>query len=156
LDEAARVRLGAGTESDPDALIGLATDPSVTVRAAVALNGAAPGRVNELLAKDRDERVRILLARKLTALVPGLSQIEQAQLYQETWDTLNMLVADEAMRVRALIADAVKELPNAPHALIRQLAQDTELSVYEPVIRLSPLLSTGDLLALVTKPPAAW
>jgi uncharacterized protein (DUF2336 family) len=155
LDEAARVRLGAGTESDPDALIGLATDPSVTVRAAVALNGAAPSRVNELLAKDRDERVRILLARKLTALVPGLSQIEQAQLYQETWDTLNMLVADEAMRVRALIADAVKELPNAPHALIRQLAQDTELSVYEPVIRLSPLLSTGDLLALVTKPPAA-
>jgi len=105
LDEAARVRLGAGTESDPDALIGLATDPSVTVRAAVALNGAAPSRVNELLAKDRDERVRILLARKLTALVPGLSQIEQAQLYQETWDTLNMLVADEAMRVRALIGN---------------------------------------------------
>ncbi len=154
-DEAGRVKLGAGAETDPDLLIDLATDPSVTVRAAVALNGAAPGRINGLLAKDRDERVRILLARKLTALIPGLSQVERAQLYQETWDTLNMLVADEATRVRAVIADAVKELPDAPRAQIRQLAQDADLSVYEPVVRLSPLLSTEDLLALVTKPPAA-
>jgi uncharacterized protein (DUF2336 family) len=154
-DEASRVRLAAGTETDPDVLIDLATDSSVTVRAAVALNGAAPGRVNGLLAKDSDERVRILLARKLTALVPGLSQAERAQLYQETWDTLNMLVADEATRVRAVIADAVKELPDVPRELIRQLARDVDLSVYEPVVRLSPLLSTEDLLALVTKPPAA-
>jgi hypothetical protein len=154
-DEASRVRLAAGTETDPDVLIDLATDSSVTVRAAVALNGAAPGRVNGLLAKDSDERVRILLARKLTALVPGLSQAERAQLYQETWDTLNMLVADEATRVRAVIADAVKELPDVPRELIRQLARDVDLSVYEPVVRLSPLLTTEDLLALVTKPPAA-
>jgi uncharacterized protein (DUF2336 family) len=136
-------------------LIDLAADPSVTVRAAVALNGAAPPQVNELLAKDHDERVRILLARKLTALVPGLSQVEQAQLCRETWDTLNTLVADEAVRVRAVIADTVKELPDAPRELIRQLARDVDLSVYEPVVRLSPLLSTEDLLALVTKPPAA-
>jgi uncharacterized protein (DUF2336 family) len=35
------------------------------------------------------------------------------------------------------------------------LAQDAELSVCEPVIRWSPLLNTEDLLALLTKPPAA-
>ena len=154
-DEAARVRLGAGAGTGPDVLIGLAKDPSVTVRAAVALNGAASGPVNELLAKDPDERVRILLARKLTALAPGLSQSEQVQLYTETWNTLSILVADEATRVRAMIADAVKELPDAPHDLIQRLAQDADLSVYEPVIRMSPLLSTEDLLALVTKPPSA-
>ena len=79
-----------------------------------------------MLARDRDERVRILLARKLAALVPGLSAAEQAQLHQETWDTLKALVADEAVRVRAAIAEAVKELPDAPRGLIRQLAHDTE------------------------------
>jgi len=154
-NEAASVRLGAGTGTDPGVLTDLATHPSVTVRAAVALNAAAPGQVNGLLAKDGDERVRLLLARKLAALVPGLSQVERAQLYQETWDTLNMLVADEAVRVRAVITDAVKELPDAPRDLVRKLAQDVDRSVYEPIIRLSPLLSTEDLLALVTKPPAA-
>jgi uncharacterized protein (DUF2336 family) len=154
-DETARVRLGAGAETSSEVLVGLAQDASVTVRAALALNGAAPGRVNELLAKDRDERVRILLARKLAALAPGLSPVQQARLYQETWAALNTLVSDEASRVRAVIADAVKELPGAPRELIRRLAQDPDLSVYEPVIRLSPLLTTEDLVALVTRPPAA-
>jgi uncharacterized protein (DUF2336 family) len=133
----------------------LASDSSITVRAALALNETAPARVNQLLAKDRDHRVRILLARKLASLVPGLSPVQQARLHQDTWDALNTLVADEASRVRAVIAEAVKELPDAPRELIRRLAQDPDLSVYEPVIRLSPLLTTEDLVALVTRPPAA-
>jgi uncharacterized protein (DUF2336 family) len=154
-DEAARVRLGAGAGTTADVLIDLADDPSVTVRAALALNTAAPARVNDELARDRDERVRILLARKLAALAPGLSAVDQARLYQETWDTLKALVADEAVRVRAVIADAIKELPNAPRELIRQLARDTDASVSDPVIRLSPLLATEDLLAMVAMAPAA-
>jgi uncharacterized protein (DUF2336 family) len=154
-DEAARVRLGAGTATKADVLIDLSNDTSVTVRAALALNTAAPPRVNEVLAGDSDERVRILLARKLTALVPGLSATEHARLHQETWDTLKALVADEAVRVRAIITEAVKELPDAPRGLIRQLAHDTEISVFEPVIRLSPLLTTEDLLTLVARAPAA-
>jgi uncharacterized protein (DUF2336 family) len=68
---------------------------------------------------------------------------------------LKALVADEAVRVRAIIAEAVKELPDAPRGLIRQLAHDTEKSVFEPVIRLSPLLTTEDLLTLVAMAPAA-
>lgn len=154
-DEAARVRLGAGAETKANVLIELADDPSVTVRAALALNTAAPAKVNDGLASDRDERVRILLARKLAALAPGLSAVDQARLYQETWGTLQALVADEAVRVRAVIADAIKELPNAPRELIRQLARDTDASVCDPVIRLSPLLTTEDLLALVAMAPAA-
>ena len=61
-------------------LVELADDPSVTVRAALALNTAAPAPVNDGLAHDRDERVRILLARKLAALVPSLSAPDQARL----------------------------------------------------------------------------
>ncbi|HME27749.1 MAG TPA: DUF2336 domain-containing protein [Acetobacteraceae bacterium] len=154
-DEAARVRLGSRAGTQADVLVGLADDPSVTVRAALALNSAAPARANQELAHDRDEPVRILLARKLAALAPGLSAVEQARLYQETWDTLTTLVADEAAHVRAVIAEAIKELPNAPRELILRLARDADTSVCEPVIQLSPLLTTEDLIALVAMAPSA-
>ncbi len=153
--EAARVRLSAGARTEPDVLLELASDPAVTVRAALALNVAAPAQANAVLATDADERVRILLARKLAMLAPGLSVTEQAQLCRETWDTLNALVTDTAVRVRAVIAEAVKEFPDAPRELVLRLAGDAELSVSEPVILLSPLLTTEDLLALVTKAPGA-
>jgi uncharacterized protein (DUF2336 family) len=154
-DEAARVRLGAGVGTKADVLIDLADDPSVTVRAALALNTAAPARANDDLAGDGDERVRVLLARKLAALAPGLSAVDQTRLYHETWGTLKALAADEAARVRAVIADAVKELPGAPPDLIRRLARDMDTSVCDPVIRLSPLLTAEDLLALIAMAPAA-
>jgi hypothetical protein len=41
-DEAARVRLGAGTRAD--VMVALAEDPLVTVRAALALNRPRPTR----------------------------------------------------------------------------------------------------------------
>jgi uncharacterized protein (DUF2336 family) len=154
-DEAARVRLGAGAATGPDVLADLVDDPSVTVRAALALNTAMPAHLNDALTRDRDERVRVLLARKLAALVPGLSSVDQARLYHETWNTLTALVADEAVRVREIIAEAVKEIPDAPRDLVRRLASDGNTSVCEPVIRLSPLLTTEDLLALVAMAPAA-
>jgi uncharacterized protein (DUF2336 family) len=151
--EAARVRLGASTATKPDVLHGLANDSSVTVRAALALNPATPSQANEALAGDPDERVRILLARKLAVLVPSLSAADQEQLCRETWETLLRLAADEAIRVRATIAEAVKDMPAAPRELIVRLANDTALSVREPVIRLSPLLMTDDLLALLARAP---
>ena len=152
--DARHVKLGASPTTEPDVLIDLAHDPSVTVRAALALNPAAPAQANDILATDRDEKVRLLLARKLAALLPSLSAADQAQLYQETWETLSLLAADEATRVRAIIADAIKDLADVPHDLILRLAYDTEVSVYEPVIRLSPLLTTDDLIALIVRAPS--
>ena len=154
-DEAARVRLAACACTEAHVLTDLIDDPSVTVRATLALNTASPASVNNGLARDCDERVRILLARKLAALMPTLSAPDQAKLSQETWQTLQALVADETARVRAVIAEAVKELPDAPRELILRLAQDTDNSVFEPVIRLSPLLATEDLVALVAMAPGA-
>jgi hypothetical protein len=155
VDEAARVRLGASSSTEPGMLRNLVDDPSVTVRAALALNPAVPAYANQTLAHDADERVRILLARKLASLVPNLSPADQAQLHSDTWEILSALVTDEAVRVRGTIAEIVKDMPNAPHGLILCLAQDAVLSVSEPVIRLSPLLTTADLLALVARAPAA-
>jgi uncharacterized protein (DUF2336 family) len=98
--------------------------------------------------------VRILLARKLAPLAPNLSVADQTELQRATWDTLTALVADEAVHVRITIADAMKDMPAAPRELILRLANDVALSVSEPVIRLSPLLTNDDLLALLANAPS--
>lgn len=148
-DEAHRVRQGADAHAEPDVLRALARDRSATVRAALALNPMAPPTVNRTLARDPDERVRILLARRLAGLVPGLSDSEQTQLRRETFDSLTALASDAAVRVRAAVADVLKDMPAAPRALILQLAQDRDVMVSVPVILYSPQLGTNDLLALI-------
>ena len=153
MDEVARVRLGASEQSSPDLLQTLAGDPAVTVRAAVALNSSAPASADRILAHDADERVRTLLARKLSALLPGLRNAVRNRLQHHVLDVLADLVRDEAVRVRAAIADVVKEMPQAPHDLILRLAHDSEVPVSEPVSRLSPLVSTEDLLGLLAAAP---
>ncbi len=71
-DEATRVRQGASETTSQDVLRALATDPSVTVRASLALNPALPDDVIAVLASDTDARVRTILSRKLAALTPAL------------------------------------------------------------------------------------
>ena len=153
LEEAARVRLGTATDTPPDLLQDLAGDPAVTVRAAVAMNAAAPAHADDLLAADQDERVRTLLGRKLASLVPDAGSPYRRQLEGQALRTLAALVEDEAVRVRAAIADALKEMPDAPRELILRLAHDSALPVSGPVIRLSPLLSAEDLLVLLAEAP---
>ena len=155
LDEATRVKLGAQAGTAPDVLRGLAEDASVTVRAALALNPIAPPEADALLARDPDERVRTLLAQKLAALAPSLSAGAQGRLQRETLETLTALAGDEAVRVRAAIAEAVKDLPDAPKALILRLARDHAVMVCEPIIRFSPMLTTEDLVGLVAAAPSA-
>ena len=151
--EAARVRLGAAPDTAPDVLRSLACDPAVTVRAAVAMNPAAAGDTDLVLAGDRDERVRTLLARKLAGLVPGLPAADRDALRERALGTLNRLVSDEAVRVREAIADVLKDMPQAPRSIIMQLARDAAATVFDPVVRLSPLLGSDDLLALLAGTP---
>jgi uncharacterized protein (DUF2336 family) len=145
------VRLGADVHAEPAVLQRLAADPSVMVRAAVALNPASPLQVNRALLQDPDERVRILLGRRLAGLVPGLVGEERRLLQRQTYETLTALVADAAVRVRSAIADVLKEMPLAPRALILRLAQDQAVMVSTPIIRFSPLLTTEDLLSLIAE-----
>lgn len=158
-DERTRIRLASATDTEQTVLLQLATDQALTVRVAVAMNEAASIEVNRLLASDRDARIRALLARKLAALLAALpaatrSRIgPQARVHAQVLTTLETLVADEAVRVRAAIADVVKDLPGVPRGLILTLVRDTAMLVAEPVIRLSPLLTSEDLLALIAAPP---
>jgi len=153
LGEPLRVRLGASAETPADLLLRLARDPAVTVRAAVAMNGAAPAAADHVLAADADERVRAVLARKLAALVPQLPASQGSELREQVLQTLSALVEDEAVRIRAILADILKEMPGAPRALILRLAHDSAIPVSDPVIRLSPVLTQEDLLALLAAPP---
>lgn len=153
-DEATRVRQGASAATAPDRLRVLASDESVRVRATLALNPATPPDADRVLAADPDERVRVLLARKLAGVTQGLSDDAQTRMHAQAYETLMRLAADEAVRVRAAIADAVKDLPDAPRALILALARDTAVMVAEPVILLSPLLTDEDLIALVGAAPS--
>ena len=154
-DLASRVRAGANPGTAPELLLALALDPAVTVRAAVAMNAATPAEADRLLRADDDSRVRLLLARRLAQLIPNLPEGQRQQLREQALTTLGILVEDEAERVRAAIADEVKDMPQAPRDLILRLARDSALSVCGPVIRLSPMLSTEDLLLLLSTAPSA-
>ena len=149
-EEAHRVRLGASANTPAEILARLATDPSVRVRAALALNPAAPPATFGLLARDADTRVRALLAARLAILAPHLDVDAQSQLHRQAVAALAQLVEDEAVRVRAAIAEAVKAIPDAPRELVLRLARDSAIEVSEPVILLSPLLTPADLLELLS------
>ncbi len=152
-DTEAVVRRAASPSTAAAALGQLASDPRVIVRATVAMNAAAPVVVDSLLAQDQDERVRGLLARKLAQLAPSLSDSQRQSWQEETLSTLRLLAQDTALRVRLAITDVVSAMEDAPRDMILRLARDHALPVSEPVIRLSPLLSTADLIGLLQAPP---
>lgn len=151
-EEDARARLACLPGTAPEILYYLANDSAVTVRAAVAANPTTPPQADGVLASDADARVRALLGRKLAALAPVLSEGTRDRLQQLAWQTLRRLAADAAELVRAAIAEELKAMPDAPRELILRLANDAAMTVAEPIIRLSPLLTEADLLALIAAP----
>ncbi len=151
---AARVRAASSRDGSAETLGPLLQDPDVTVRAALAVNPALPLPLARQLAHDPDERVRALLARRLASLLPTLAAPDCQRLLDQALDALHRLANDEVTRVRAAIAEIVQDMPQAPRPLILRLVADTEMSVAEPVIRLSPLLTADDLLSLLAAPPS--
>ncbi|WP_137176699.1 DUF2336 domain-containing protein [Roseomonas sp. AR75] len=153
---AERAALAADATTAPELLTWLAADPAPQVRAAVAANSATPPQAGLLLVEDAEADVREALARRIGRLAPGLDAPAQGRPGRMTGAILARLVEDAAVAVRAALSEAVAGLPDAPRTLILRLAQDTELDVAAPVLRLSPLLRDEDLLALVAAPPAAF
>lgn len=152
-DIGTRVKLAASPATPADILCFLSRDEAVTVRAAAALNPSLSHAADLRLAGDADERVRLLLAKKVATALPGLSAAGKAELRDRTLAVLGMLVQDEAVRVRALLSSVIADLPHIPRDVVLALAQDHAVSVSEPILRLSPLLSADDLLGLLGAPP---
>ena len=150
--EAERIALASRPDAAPEILYFLAADGKLTVRAAVAANAATPAQADSMLAGDGDPRVRAVVGRKLAPRAPVLAGAKD-RLHTLAWSTLCELAADAAVMVRAVIAEELQAMPDAPRDLILRLARDAAMEVAAPVIRFSPLLTEDDLLALIEAPP---
>ncbi len=148
-----RIELAGRSDVKPEVLYFLAEDESADVRKRIAGNEATPRHADLLLARDRDQHVREHLAQKIGKLAPSLSQDERAQIRDMTIQVIETLAKDQAVRIREIVAEALKDLTNAPPHVIQQLARDLEIRVSAPVLEFSPLLSDSDLLELISNPP---
>jgi uncharacterized protein (DUF2336 family) len=152
-DPADRRRVAANQGAKPEVLYFLANDPDTTVRLAIARNQATPVQADVLLAGDSQEMVRADLAAKISRFAPGLRPDETDRLKAMTYQVLEMLIQDQAVRVRQVVAETLKDMRAAPPGLIQRLARDTELAVAGPVLQYSPVLTDDDLLDIVRQLP---
>lgn len=153
-DASVRADLAKRTDVPQEILYFLAEDPSPEVRRHIAENETAPQHADLLLAKDADVSVRDSLAVKIVRMAPGLSPDEQDRLRRFTFDALQLLARDQAVRVRQTIAEALKEVADAPPDVIRRLAWDVEAAVATPVLRFSPVLTEDDLIDIIRAAPS--
>lgn len=145
----AQHELASRADAGEDVLHFLAVNGATATRRAVAANPAAHPRSNRLLADDRDEEVRVELAHKIGKLLPGLLAAERDHLVALTIATLERLARDEAVRVRAVLAEEIKHLDCVPREVVQLLARDVENVVALPIVEYSPLMSDQDLLEII-------
>ena len=154
-DPAVRRRVAASPLTRPELLYFLAADAAAEVRQAIATNAGTPRQADLLLAKDREVVVRGAVAQKVAGLLPDLSADQALQVERMTLDCLEALARDQATEVRGILAEALKDLPGAPHSVINRLARDVELSVCAPVLQHSPILTDEDLADIIMAGPVA-
>jgi len=152
-DPEVRRILAARPDLRPEILYYLAEDPHPDVRRQIAANQATPIQADLRLAADIDPSVRGDLAAKIARLAPGLSADEQDRLRNMTYEALSLLARDQITRVRQILAEALKDVANAPPELIRALAHDSEVEVSNPVLQFSPVLTDEDLLEIIHSSP---
>lgn len=136
-------------DSKPEILYYLAEDADPAVRRAVAANAAAPRQANLLLTADADADVRAELAGKIQKLLPDLAPTQTERLRDLTVKTIDTLAQDQLPRVRAILAEAIKESPYIPKAVALKLARDVEAEVAAPILEFSPLLNDADLREII-------
>jgi uncharacterized protein (DUF2336 family) len=141
--------LASRTDAGADVLHYLAQHGSPAIRVAVAANPAAPAPTNRMLADDDAEDVRAELAVKIGRMMPGLSERESSHIVALTIETLECLARDASVRVRAILAEEIKNLDCIPKEIALMLARDTETVVAAPILQYSPLLSDADLIEII-------
>ncbi|WP_448202696.1 DUF2336 domain-containing protein [Azospirillum sp. sgz302134] len=154
-DPAVRRRVAEYPQTRPELLYFLAADAAAEVRQAIATNEGTPRQADLLLAKDREVAVRGAVAQKVSRLLPDLSADQASQIERLTLECLEALARDQATEVRGILAEALKDLPGAPHSVINRLARDVELSVCAPVLQHSPILTDEDLADIIMGGPVA-
>lgn len=154
-NEDARVELAARSDVRPEILYYLAEDESTAVRRTLAANKTLPRQADLLLTDDDEEAVRADLANKVTRLVPDLDAAGNEKIQQMTVEVLEALARDQAVRVRQILAEALRDVASAPNPVIKRLAQDVEIVVAKPILTFSPVLTDSDLLDIIANGPIA-
>ena len=149
-------KIAASTKSHPEILFYLASDEDVQTRREVAKNMGTPVQVSEILVKDEDDDVRLLLADRLVKLLPGLAEDMQSQLYAFAVKALGTLARDEVAKVRVALSTALQDHAYAPPSVAKQLAMDVERAVAEPILVHCAKLSDEDLMAIISEHPEDW
>ena len=152
LEERAGATLGAlaaRTDVDAGMLHFIAQSGGAATRRAVAASATASPDTNLLLAGDSDSDVRGELAQKIGRLFPGLLKEEQKHLRNTTVMVLQKLARDEAASVRAILAEEIKGLDCVPFAIVKELANDSDLLVAAPLLEYSPRLDDRTLIEIV-------
>lgn len=148
-DPAVRRAVARRHDVQPEVLYYLAEDKVAEIRREVAANPCTPLKADLLLAGDENEDVRFELARKIGRLLPNLSTTQTSRLRELTIETIETLARDALPRVRAALAEEVKNSTLVSHELVIRLASDIETIVSTPVLQYSPLLSEVDLLEII-------
>ncbi len=154
-DDQARASLASRSDIKPEILYFLAGDTSSEVRLNLAGNEKTPRLADVTLAQDKEENVRIELAGKIARLMPDLAPDEQDRVYQATIETLEILAQDQAVKVRQILAETLKDVAHVPASVIGRLARDTEIVVSEPILSFSPVLSDEDLMDIIASNPTS-
>lgn len=98
-----------------------------------------------------DEQIRLHLTRKLSILLPELSNSLKSELLHHVFGVLTLMANDQQSRVRQIIAEELGDLYNAPVELVKKLAWDGSLEVSTPILEFSPLLSDRELMDIITE-----
>ncbi|WP_049973737.1 DUF2336 domain-containing protein [Azospirillum sp. B4] len=155
-DVAARVELANSPHTRPELLYYLADDDDERVRGAVVTNAMTPVRAFGRLARDPSDRVRALLAEKLTRLLPDLSRPEVGAMRDVAYAALELLAADQVIRVRTALSSALADVECAPPKLAVTLARDVARDVAGPVLRWCMALSDEELLDILSRRTEPW
>ncbi|MCG8694163.1 MAG: DUF2336 domain-containing protein, partial [Minwuiales bacterium] len=148
-----RCELAARADITPEILYYLAGDPDPSVRRAIALNGQTPFQADLMLATDDDDDVRVDLAGKIGRASGDRTTDDQSSVYRITLQALEVLASDQIVRVRQLLAESLKDLENAPRAVVEKLARDREIVVSGPVLENSPVLDDEFLIDILRSDP---
>lgn len=154
-DDNANVRKALADHPDcpPEVLYYLAEDDDIGVRRSVACNVKTPRKADLLLTGDNNPDVRFDLAGKIARVTPNLPEDKRRTVYKLTVDILAALADDQLERVRLILSETLKDMPNAPRDIVKKLASDDIHAVAEPVLKFSPVLTEADLIDIIYSDP---
>ncbi len=151
-----RLKIAGNSEAPQEALYFLAEDKDQDVRLAVARNPSTPIHAAKILASDAAHEIRVINADKIARLLPNLDEGAKSLISQLTVQTIETIVEDQAVAVRAALANALCEQAGTPPHIARRLAEDAERKVAEPILRYCAALTDDDLMEIIARHPVTW